>query len=859
MAQLKDTVVQGSLRVTDSIFTNSLTASDLITARALEITDQNAISHITLPRNTYNYMSVPSGGELVLTSGTIMGTEYGIRIKVINDPKVTGGYISPGVTNKMTLGDSNLKWANVYATTLNGSLAASNITGTLGVGHGGTGTDTFSADYVLVGNGTSAISSRGLKITGAAGADTTIETASGKKLTIAGGSTSYISTAAGTSLIFQKATTECARFNTSGMFQLNSSVTQTTHKLLVNGDSAFTGKIAFTNSANTLTEYASISYNTTNKTIDSKFLWNTVVTGTGTAGVTYVAASGDTAATPGKPALWKFNCGIATPANGTTLLFEIPVAGHDSGVFISTDNGTTYKPVSISGASRLTTHYGNGHFVLAVYDANGSTNSVYPVAGATARSNVTGGCWRTVNYYDSGNDLGIRMYNYTSGRNADYPLLVSATALTSQIGTLNSNGSVSNTIYAQIWDSPNDGSHGKTPTLNPNTGLMKMHSLTIGNYASFTTSGLSLGNTTATSNAQNLLTLNGHMVINGSYNTSNSYSEGVRINRSANGWADIVLGGTQGTTSGTGNGVWIIGAVSTPANATTAAASITNSQFYLAYNGASSATSRIQGHAATGFSIRPRLGVNADVNTSYNFYVNGTSYLNESTTLNGNIISGTVNYGTTLPTTDLTPGRLFFQTSENEYELPVGGDTGSMLVKASVAERDVIWSNTIYNLTVTTNITAYGNITGAKVYNAVWNDYAECRSSWVEEPGRVIVESKNGTMELATERLMAGCKIISDTYGNLMGQSKTARTPIAVAGRVLAYPYQAREKYELGAAVCSGPNGTVDIMTREEIREYPERILGTVSEIPDYDVWYAGNEQNPTSIQVNGRIWIYVR
>jgi hypothetical protein len=29
-------------------------------------------------------------------------------------------------------------------------------------------------------------------------------------------------------------------------------------------------------------------------------------------------------------------------------------------------------------------------------------------------------------------------------------------------------------------------------------------------------------------------------------------------------------------------------------------------------------------------------------------------------------------------------------------------------------------------------------------------------------------------------------------------------------------------------------------MTREEIREYPERIIGTVSEIPNYDIWHAG-------------------
>jgi hypothetical protein len=52
-------------------------------------------------------------------------------------------------------------------------------------------------------------------------------------------------------------------------------------------------------------------------------------------------------------------------------------------------------------------------------------------------------------------------------------------------------------------------------------------------------------------------------------------------------------------------------------------------------------------------------------------------------------------------------------------------------------------------------------------------------------------------------------------------------------------------------------------MTREEIMMYPERILGTVSEIPDYDIWYAGgkNEQGGCDdpVLVKGRIWIYVK
>ena len=90
-----------------------------------------------------------------------------------------------------------------------------------------------------------------------------------------------------------------------------------------------------------------------------------------------------------------------------------------------------------------------------------------------------------------------------------------------------------------------------------------------------------------------------------------------------------------------------------------------------------------------------------------------------------------------------------------------------------------------------------------------------------------------------------------------MGETNEAKTPIAVAGRVLAYPYRNPIHYQLGAAVCSAPNGTIDIMSREEIMMYPERIIGTVSEIPTYDTWKTGN--GDTEVKVNGRIWIYVR
>lgn len=123
------------------------------------------------------------------------------------------------------------------------------------------------------------------------------------------------------------------------------------------------------------------------------------------------------------------------------------------------------------------------------------------------------------------------------------------------------------------------------------------------------------------------------------------------------------------------------------------------------------------------------------------------------------------------------------------------------------------------------------------LYGAVWNDYAEYRSGEITEPGRVVHECPDGIMRMSTKRLEPACEIISDTFGFAIGETDTCKTPIAATGRVLAYVDSNRYDFNLGDAVCSGVNGTVSKMTREEIMMYPERIIGTVSEIPEYETW----------------------
>ena len=144
---------------------------------------------------------------------------------------------------------------------------------------------------------------------------------------------------------------------------------------------------------------------------------------------------------------------------------------------------------------------------------------------------------------------------------------------------------------------------------------------------------------------------------------------------------------------------------------------------------------------------------------------------------------------------------------------------------------------------------------GNKLYGAVWNDYAEYRSSNITEPGRVIVENGNGTLSLSTERLQRGAEIISDTYGFAIGETDECKTPIAATGRVLAYTYEPIEEYKskIGWPVCSGPNGTVSIMSEEEEEKYPSRIIGTISEVPTYKDWGTGK------VKVDGRVWIRIK
>ena len=173
------------------------------------------------------------------------------------------------------------------------------------------------------------------------------------------------------------------------------------------------------------------------------------------------------------------------------------------------------------------------------------------------------------------------------------------------------------------------------------------------------------------------------------------------------------------------------------------------------------------------------------------------------------------------------------------YSVKINNDVLSAGIDCNTSK--FVWC---YNGTVIKSLDKKG------VWTTAGNDFAEFRLGEEVEAGRVVCENGDGTVSCSHKRLQPGASIVSDTYGSVIGQNKNS-IPLAVAGRVLAYPYEDWWTFEPGEAVCAGPNGTVSKMSRREIRKYPERIIGTVSELPTYEKW--------NDIPVNGRIWITIK
>ena len=173
------------------------------------------------------------------------------------------------------------------------------------------------------------------------------------------------------------------------------------------------------------------------------------------------------------------------------------------------------------------------------------------------------------------------------------------------------------------------------------------------------------------------------------------------------------------------------------------------------------------------------------------------------------------------------------------------------------AAGDVTSGSTSGALTVSAGgiYAASGIKSNTGVYNAVWNDLADCIPVDDEckvEPGYCYCFDGERYYK-STKYLDEGIVgIDSDTYGMNMGRKPGLnQMDVAVAGFVLAY---VDREYKPGTPLTCTEDGYLTEIKKEDKIEYPERIVATYWKSEPADEWGSDSRR----VKVNGRKWVKV-
>ncbi|MAZ47364.1 MAG: hypothetical protein CME65_02305 [Halobacteriovoraceae bacterium] len=171
-------------------------------------------------------------------------------------------------------------------------------------------------------------------------------------------------------------------------------------------------------------------------------------------------------------------------------------------------------------------------------------------------------------------------------------------------------------------------------------------------------------------------------------------------------------------------------------------------------------------------------------------------------------------------------------------------------------------SGLVYGLVVTNtnNLTTapaapFGHMMAEKVWNSVWNDYADFQFLGEDKytAGKAYYDTVEGA-RLCTSRCQMGVMgIASDTFAHIVGQvPEENQIPIAVAGWVLAH---VDKEYECGVALTNDENGNLTQMTIEEKQNFPERLIAVYKKPEIRETFGTASHQ----IKVDGRHWVQVK
>jgi hypothetical protein len=273
----------------------------------------------------------------------------------------------------------------------------------------------------------------------------------------------------------------------------------------------------------------------------------------------------------------------------------------------------------------------------------------------------------------------------------------------------------------------------------------------------------------------------------------------------------------------------------------------------------------------TGHTILNTLGTTGAATVGTTLGVTGATILSSTLAVNGDELTSTsasfnllnspttITIGSTTGTTTIRSKRTVVGTTDGDSFIVRGGivrlgsgdSNGIFMLSRRISAGDT--GKRITTAGGDTGILFRGSINAYKVYNAVWNDYAEAFTFDPKEKhlvaGYVYAQGPDGAVRARRRADKATLGVFSDTYAMLLGSrgcisedKNGTKIPIALAGKVQIY---VRGKLGIGDLLVTDKNGFgVKANFFERIFK-SDRILGKVLE--------NHNGNNPS------RIWMLVR